>query len=70
MTAQVIFLNTFFYPDDEEAYELDKMQELLTYCHNQFEYECRAMSAAEKWLKKELVHRRARQKLGIVRMKE
>lgn len=68
MTAQVIFLNTHYYPDEVEQYELDEMQEFLTYCHNQFEYECRTLSEAEKWLKKQGVHKRARERLGIVKM--
>ena len=70
MTAQVIWLNTFYCPDEEERHELDKMQEFLTYCHAQFEYECRSLSEAEKWIKKERVHKTARDRIGIVRMIE
>ena len=67
MKAQVIFLNTMFYPTEDEREELDKMQELLTFCHAQFEYECRMLSDAEKWIRKERVHRKARERMGIVR---
>jgi hypothetical protein len=70
MTAQVIFLNTMYFPDEEEQHELDKMQELLTFCHAQFEFECRTLSDAEKWIRKERVHRKARERMGIVRVKD
>lgn len=68
MTAQVIYLNQFYYPDEEEAYELDKMQEFLSFCHIQFAYETKGLNPHEQKARKEQVHRKARERLGIVRM--
>lgn len=68
MTAQVIFLNKLNYISDEEREELEKMQEFLTYCHVQFDYETRGLSEYEKKKRKDDVHKRARKRLGIVKM--
>lgn len=68
MTAQVIYLNTQYWPDEEEAHELDKMQEFLSFCHIQFSYETKGLNPHEQKARKDAVHKRARERLGIVRM--
>lgn len=36
MSAQVIFLNTMYWTDEEEQHELDKMQEFLHFANIEF----------------------------------
>lgn len=67
MTAQVIFLNTGHFPDEEEMHELDKMQEFLTYAHHQYEYERRGLDRFIFKKQKEETHKRARERLSIVK---
>jgi hypothetical protein len=68
MTAQVIFLNRFYWPDEETHMELDKMQEFLTFCHAQFELDYRNLPPDEIARRKNKVHQDARNRLGIVKM--
>jgi hypothetical protein len=66
MTAQVIFLNTLYWPDQEERARLDNMQEFLTYCHNEYEYSRREVSEEFRKAQKNQVHNEARKRLKII----
>lgn len=67
MTAQVVFLNTNFRPDEDEEKYLEEMQEYLTFCHVRFEYETKALNPHIQKARKAEVHKRARSRLGLVR---
>lgn len=67
MTAQVIFLNTGYFPDKDESEHLEQMQEFLTYTHHQFEYELRGIPLDEMRRRKNAAHKCARERLHIVK---
>ena len=69
MTAQVVFLNTTYRPDPDEEKYLEEMQEYLTFCHNRFEYETKALNPHIQKQRKLAVHKRARERIGLVREK-
>jgi hypothetical protein len=67
MSAQVIYLNRFYYPNEEERQRLDAHQEFLHFCHIEFEQQYRYLLPIELKRKKEEIYTRARQAIGIVR---
>lgn len=67
MSAQVIFLNTMYWTDEEEQHELDKMQEFLHFANIEFNTTYRHLPPQDLKRRKEAVHRQARQNLGIVK---
>lgn len=66
MTAQVIFLNFNYWPDQEEVARLENMQDYLTYSNNHYYYE--RQQYPEEFVKalKEEVHKLARKRLELV----
>lgn len=69
MTAQVIFLTTFYYPDQEEQARLENYQEYLTFCHAEFDYKYSEKGHEFKRALKEQVHKDARKRLCVVDIK-
>lgn len=70
MSAQVIYIFTGYTPGEEALAELDKRQEFLYYCHVEFDQQYRYLMPSELKKKKESVYQRARQGIGIVKMKD
>ena len=68
MTAQVVFLNRFYQPNEEELEELERMQEFLTFCNIKYLHETKHLDDKIQRAHKEKVHKNARERLGIVSM--
>lgn len=66
MSAQVIFLNTLYWPDPEERRRLEAHQEFLYFCHVEFEQQYRYLMPAQLRQKKEEIYKEARKRIGIV----
>lgn len=67
--GRVIYLPGWRQVSEEEMERLENIQDALSLAHLEFDYETREMTEMDKKLKKEMVHLRARQFLGIVRLK-
>ena len=65
MTAQVIFLNTNYFPDQEEMRRLDQIQEKLEMAHAELAYATRSFSQFDKYLSKQRYHNGFRSKWKI-----
>jgi hypothetical protein len=65
MTAQVIFLNTMYFPDMEEMKRLDAIQEKLELAHAELAYATRNYSSFDKYLSKQRYHNGFRSKWRI-----
>ena len=65
MTAQVIFLNTNYFPDQEEMRRLDQIQEKLEIAHAELAYATRNYAKFDKYLAKQRYHNGFRSKWKI-----
>lgn len=67
----VSFINTFYFPDEEERERLEDLQDELTIIHAELEYSLRDLSGWNKWLQKESFRNKfRRRKMRIVDNKE
>lgn len=69
MTAQVIFLNTFYYPDEEEQFRLDELQDMMEIYQAEIEYNARDFNEFQKWIYREKSHHNLRRKLKLIKAK-
>lgn len=67
MTAQVIFLNTNYFPDVDEQIYLDMLQDKLHFANIAFVQALRDKPEWEVRIRKEDTHKRARGRLHVVR---
>ena len=65
MTAQVLFLNTFYYPSREEEARLRALQEVLTNAHIELKFATRDLPKFEQYLSKQRYHNGFRSKWRI-----
>lgn len=66
MTAQVLFMNSFYVPDDETRKKLEFYQEQLSLYHCEVAFKSREMSAGEKYLFKETSHNNVRKSWRLI----
>ena len=70
MTAQVIFINTFYYPDEEERRRLKKLQDALEIFQAEIEYQSMNFTDFQKFIFKEASHNNMKQKWVLVKRSE
>ena len=66
MTAQVIFINTFYYPDVEERRKLDLMQDKLYFTLVELAFQTKDLSAYQKAVTKMAYHEKFRKKWQLI----
>jgi hypothetical protein len=66
MTAQVIFLNSGYFPDREEAERLETIQEQLTLFHAEFAFAVRDKCPVMAKIRKKEAHLIVRKGLSVL----
>ena len=60
--SNVVFINTFYYPDEAERKRLEKIQEEHSMVQAELSYALREVFGYERWIRKEIFHNKFRQK--------
>lgn len=66
MTAQVVFLNTFYYPSEKEQVRLDFIQNQLELYHAELAFLSRDLNDFQKFLLKERSHNALRKEWRMI----
>lgn len=60
--SSVSFINTFYYPDENERKRLEKIQDEFTMVQAELSYALREVHGYERWIRKEIFHQKFRER--------